>query len=171
MLAAMPASPPQAATSWHVSEINVARARAPLADPLMADFVARLDAVNGLADESPGFVWRLTAENGAASSYVRFSDDELLLVNMSVWTSIAALESFVYRARGHAAVLRERRRWFEPLDGPSLALWWVPAGHLPSLDEGRGRLARLVREGPTPAAFTFQHTFPPAPPRTSRGCM
>ncbi len=43
-------------TDWHLAQINVARTRAPLDDPLMADFVAALDHVNGLADASDGFI-------------------------------------------------------------------------------------------------------------------
>ena len=144
---------------WHLAQINIARARAPLTDPLMADFVAQLDAVNRIADASTGFVWRLKAEDGGASSYVRLADDERLIVNMSVWTSVDELRAFVYRTHAHAAVYRDRLRWFEPLGEPQLALWWVPAGHIPSLDEGRHRLALLSREGPTQAAFTFKHQF------------
>jgi len=146
---------------WHVAEINIARGRAVLTDPLMTDFVAQLEIVNRVADASGGFVWRLKADDGGASSYVRFSDDDRLIVNMSVWTSIEALQAYVYRAHDHADVFRDRRRWFEPLDVPQLALWWVPAGHIPSLEEGRHRLALLAREGPTPRAFTFKRRFTP----------
>ena len=145
--------------SRHLAEINIARTRAPLTDPLMAEFVAQLETVNRAADESAGFVWRLKADDGSASSYVRFSEDERVIVNMSVWTSVEALQAFVYRTHDHAAVFRDRLRWFEPLIGPPLALWWVPAGHIPSLDEGRRRLELLDRDGPTPEAFTFKHQF------------
>ena len=152
-------TPLNAPATWHLAQINIARARAPLTDPQMADFVAQLESVNRMADASNGFVWRLKTEDGSASSYVRFSDDQQLIVNMSVWTSVNELQAFVYRTHAHAAVYRDRRRWFTPVDGPSLALWWVPAGHIPSLDEGRRRLALLARDGPTAAAFTFKHQF------------
>ena len=145
----------------NLAQINIARIRAPLTDPLMADFVAQLDMVNRTADTSPGFVWRLKSDEGGASSYVRFSDDEHIIVNMSVWTSIDSLQAFVYRTHDHAAVLRDRLRWFEPLGGPPFALWWIPAGHIPSLDEGRRRLERLTREGPTAEAFTCKRQFTP----------
>jgi len=42
-----------------------------------------------------------------------------------------------------------------------LALWWVPAGHIPSVDEAKARLASLDARGPTPFAFTLATTFPP----------
>ncbi len=151
---------PDPASVWHVAEINIARLRAPLANPLMADFVAQLDEVNKIADESEGFVWRLKAESGRASSYVRFDDDERVIVNMSLWRSIDALHAYVYRSH-HLRVFRDRARWFERMDGVQLALWWVATGHVPSMDEGRLRLATLSERGPTSESFTFKATFPP----------
>ncbi|HET9370476.1 MAG TPA: DUF3291 domain-containing protein [Vicinamibacterales bacterium] len=142
----------------HLAQINVARLRAPLTDPLLADFVAALDPINALAEASPGFVWRLKDDSGASSSYVTFGDDDRLIVNMSVWTSIDTLFEYAYRS-GHADVFRRRREWFEPID-PPFALWWIPAGHVPSVDEGRAKLATLARLGPTPDAFTFKIRFP-----------
>src|SRR5215204_6317759 len=109
----------------HLAQINIARIRAPLTDPLMADFVAQLETVNRAAETSPGFVWRLKSADGGASSYVRFSDDDRVIVNMSVWTSIEVLQAYVYRTHDHASVFRDRLRWFEPLGGPPLALWWI----------------------------------------------
>ena len=41
------------------------------------------------------------------------------------------------------------------------ALWWVPAGHLPTVAEAEARLLTLRTEGPTPHAFTFRRPFPP----------
>ncbi|HUR22225.1 MAG TPA: DUF3291 domain-containing protein [Vicinamibacterales bacterium] len=149
----------QVATALHLAEINIARTRASLDDPLMADFVAQLEGVNRIADASAGFVWRLKADDGGASSYVRFSEDDRVIVNMSVWLSVEALRAYVYRTHEHAAVFRDRAKWFEPFGGPQLALWWIPAGHIPSLDEGRRRLALLERDGPTAEAFTFKHMF------------
>ena len=153
--------------SHHLAQINVARGRAPLDDPSMADFVAQLDAVNALAEESPGFVWRLKADDGASSIYLQAFDDERMLINMSVWESIEALRSFVYRSQ-HANVLRARKTWFEPMTAPSLALWWVVAGHLPTIDEGKARLERLARLGPTPQAFTFKDSFLPSSHKGAR---
>jgi hypothetical protein len=41
------------------------------------------------------------------------------------------------------------------------ALWWVPAGHIPGVDEAKKRLAHLAAHGPTEFAFTFQNVFQP----------
>jgi heme-degrading monooxygenase HmoA len=88
---------------------------APRDDPLMAEFVARLDDSNTIADTSPGFVWRLQTEEGNAT-YVRPFDDDRILVNISVWESGDALKAFVYASK-HNEVLRQRRQWFEKFSG------------------------------------------------------
>ncbi|MGZ8501660.1 MAG: DUF3291 domain-containing protein [Candidatus Limnocylindrales bacterium] len=144
----------------HLAELNIGRTVAPMDDPLMADFVANLDRINALGDASPGFVWRLLDESGSATS-IRAFDDPRMIVNLTVWESIEALREYAYRS-GHVEFLRRRREWFVPLDGPSLVLWWVPAGHRPTVKEARKRLDRLAAEGPTPEAFTLKTAFPSA---------
>ena len=149
---------PPIETGFHFSQINVARARAPLEDPILADFIAQLDEINALADRSPGFVWRLQDESGSATD-IQVEDDPLLIVNMSVWESQEALFDFVYKS-GHMPVLSRRKEWFERLDTPSLALWWAPVEILPSLEDGLERLEYLARHGPSARAFTFKTCFP-----------
>ena len=146
-------------TRLHIAQVNIARMNAPLDDPLMAGFVARLDEVNALADSSPGFVWRLQSAEGNAT-YLRPYDDDRILFNLSVWLTIEQLKQYVYGS-AHARLLRQRREWFERFNGAYAALWWVPADHRPSVDEAKQRLARLAESGPTPFAFTFRQTFPP----------
>jgi Domain of unknown function (DUF3291) len=137
----------------HLAQVNIARMRGALEDPVMRDFVAQLEEVNALADRSPGFVWRLQTDAGNAT-YLRPYDDDRIIINLSVW------ETVDYRGH-HSAVLRRRDEWFEKLDTPFVALWWVPAGHVPSIDEAKKRLERLEARGPTPFAFTFRSLFPP----------
>jgi hypothetical protein len=131
---------------------------APADDPIMADFMAQLDEVNGLADESEGFVWRLQTEEGDATALRPFDDDQIL-VNMSVWESIESLHQFAYRTH-HVDVYKERRKWFEPHLGVYQVMWWVPAGHIPTVEEAKARLASLEQNGPTVQAFTFSKRFP-----------
>jgi hypothetical protein len=146
-------------TRFHIAQLNIARMRAQLDDPVMAGFVARLDEVNALADGSPGFVWRLRTEGGNAT-YLRPYDDDRILFNMSVWETVEHLRRFVYGAM-HIEVMRRREAWFEKFSGAFMALWWVPAGHVPSIDEGKKRLAHLDAHGPTQFAFTFRSVFQP----------
>jgi hypothetical protein len=145
---------------WHLAQVNIGRLRAPVDDPLIADFVAGLDRINALADGAPGFVWRLQTEDGNATAIRPIDDDELLAINLSVWESVEALAEFVYRT-DHAPVMRRRREWFERLGTSYLALWWTPPGTIPTVPDALERIARLDRHGPTPAAFTFKHRFAP----------
>lgn len=144
--------------AFQLAQINIARAKYSLDDPLMKDFVEQLDEVNALADGSPGFIWRLKADDGGASSYLRVSDDDRLLINMSVWTTIEALKEYVYRSH-HGKIYSARRKWFEAPDKSPLALWWIPAGEIPSVEDGLRRLELLWNAGPSLAAFTFKELF------------
>ncbi len=144
---------------FHLAQANVARMRAPLEDPVMEGFRSQLDRINAIADRSPGFVWRLQTAEGNATG-IQAYEDPLVLFNMSVWESIEHLHAYVYRGE-HAGPLRGRREWFEPPQGPILVLWWIPAGHIPSVDEAKEKLEALKQRGPTPQAFTFRDPFPP----------
>lgn len=143
---------------FHLAQINIGRVRAPLDSPVMADFVALLPVINGLAESTPGFVWRLVGDGGDATG-LRPYPDPLIIVNMSVWESLEALRNYTYRSN-HVHAFRRRSEWFEESDSAAFALWWTPAGSLPSISEGKARLETLCKEGPTPEAFTFKKPFP-----------
>ena len=144
---------------YQLAQVNVGRPIAPLTDPALAGFVAALEPVNALADAAPGFVWRLQTEDGDATA-VRVFDDDALIVNMSVWESLPAFSEFVFHGP-HVEVMRRRREWFVPMREAITALWWVPAGHRPSVAEAEARLLALRAHGPTPYAFTLRQPFPP----------
>jgi hypothetical protein len=155
---------------WHLAQLNIARLRAPLDDPSIADFVDNLEAVNALAEQSRGFVWRLQTDEGDATA-VRAYDDELVIINLTVWESVEALADFAYRT-GHVRFLRRKREWFEPMVEAHLVMWWVPAGEPPTVPDAVTRLERLRRDGPSAEAFTFRPPYgpPPSPaPRTADG--
>ena len=144
-------------TRFELAQVNIGRLLAPVDSPVIADFMAALDPINALADTSPGFIWRLQTTEGNATSLHSF-DDELIISNMSVWASIEALRAFTYTS-AHTGVMRRRREWFEAYETAYMALWWVPAGHRPTIEEAKERLAALDRDGPTPYAFTFRTSF------------
>ena len=146
-------------TRYQLAQINIGRLRAPVSDPMIAEFVANLDRINAIADAAPGFVWRLTGEGNDATDIRPDASDPLIALNMSVWESPQALGAFVYRS-DHQPVMRRRAEWFEKLE-LYMALWWVPAGHIPSVEEGMGKIEILRRLGPTAQAFTFRDIFPP----------
>lgn len=144
-------------SAYQLAQLNIAVMKAPLDSPVMADFVDNLDRINALADGAPGFVWRLQDEDGDATALRPFGDD--VLVNMSVWESIDALNAYVYRS-DHVGVMRRRKEWFERMKEAYMVLWWIPAGHRPTAQEAAERLALLRQEGPTSNAFSFRNAFP-----------
>ena len=150
-------------TEWHLSQLNVGQLRVPIEHPDSAEFADNLDPVNALAEAAPGFVWRLQDESGNATGFKR-DGDPLRVLNLSVWESIDSLKAYTYSG-DHVAFMRRRLEWFTPRDGAHLVLWWIPAGHEPTIEEAESRLARLVSDGPTSEAFTFGTSFPPAEPR------
>ena len=146
---------------YQLAQSNVARMRAPIDDPVMAGFVERLDPLNALADESPGFIWRYQTEEGNATE-VRVFDDELILFNKSVWESIEALEAYVYQSN-HVRAVQNRAEWFERSDRSPIVLWWVESGHIPTVEEAKSRFDRLWKDGPSADAFTFRNRYPSPP--------
>jgi|ERR1043166_3477273 len=145
--------------NYHLAQMNVARMKAPLDSALMASFVARVDELNALADGSPGFVWRLKSEDGGAALSLPF-DDPMLLVNFSVWESVETLKDYAYKS-AHVEMYRRRHEWFEHFDGAYSVLWWIPAGHIPTIEEAKARLAYLQTHGPSPYAFGFKSIYQP----------
>ncbi len=144
---------------YHLAQINIGRLAAPLDDPRIAGFVSQLAPINALADRSPGFVWRLQSASGNATDVPYCDEDATLMVNMSVWESLEALRDYVYRSK-HIGVFRDRAKWFEKMDQPSYCLWWVRAGHIPTVAEGRERLTHYQEHGATPFSFWFSEHFP-----------
>lgn len=147
---------------YELAQANVAYALAPHDDPMMAEYMARLDEINSLADSSPGFLWRYLTDSRDPAQR-EFSDPRVLF-NMSVWTSIDALHDYTYRTI-HKDVYAARKRWFVPetgvVGGHALAMWWIPRGQRPTVAEGKHRLDTILRDGPTEHAFTFKRRFAP----------
>ncbi len=142
-----------------LAQLNIGRMLAPTDDPLVADFMNNLERINALAEQSPGFVWRYQDETGNATD-TRPYDDPSILINFSVWESREALFNFTYQSE-HVEFFRRRREWFEKMEQSYLVLWWIPEGHLPTIEEAKERLAHLQAHGATPYAFTFKQYFEP----------
>ncbi|WP_166267230.1 DUF3291 domain-containing protein [Marinobacter caseinilyticus] len=143
-------------TNHHIAQLNLARLLAPIDSPQLSDFVANLDRINALADDAPGFVWRLQTEEGDATGIDFFGPDQI--ANLSLWDSIEALHHYVYRT-AHVEILRRKQEWFHKAGAAYMVLWWVPAGHIPSLEEASQKLDKLREQGPTSEAFTFKKAF------------
>jgi hypothetical protein len=120
----------------------------------MHGFTSRLGEINTIAESSPGFIWRFTGDEFSSDVYAaRF--DRRHVLNMSVWANADALKEFTYRS-SHKELFRDRHLWFERLPTPALAVWWHPAGEVPSVDEALRRLDHLRDKGESDFAFTFR---------------
>lgn len=151
-------------TSHHLAHVNVARMRAPLSDDLMADFVARIDEIEALAEAAPGFIWRLTAPGSSLPELQAYG--KTFLFTLTLWQDVASLKNYVYRS-AHVELLRARRQWFGPGAESAYALWWLPAGKTPTVKDALERLEHLRQHGATPSAFTFTSPFAPPMPHVA----
>jgi len=143
---------------WHLAQVNIGRLIAPQGDPRVAPFFAALDRINALAEASAGFVWRLKGDGNDATS-LQPTPDPLVIPNMSVWEDADSLFAFVYRS-AHTPEMARRREYFGRFDGAYQALWWIPAGSIPTVEDAMAKLWLLDRYGPCPQAFTFKARFP-----------
>jgi len=144
--------------SWELAQLNIASLVAPIDSPTLAGFVAELDRINSLAEQAPGFVWRLQSEEGNATDVKHgFGDD--YIVNMSVWKSLQDLHAYVYKS-AHAQIMSRKKQWFHRMSDDYSVLWWVPAGHRPTVVEAEVKLKLLNSQGPCSDAFTFKSSYP-----------
>ncbi len=134
-----------------LAELNVAYTAHDLDDPRMADFMNNLDQINGLAERSPGFVWRLQSDSGNATD-IDVPGDEAMLPNMSVWDDIESLGNYVFNTV-HARFYERRAEWFQVMKSQHFVMWWIEDGHIPTLVEAMDRLAHKDGHGSTDHAF------------------
>ncbi|CAK1805475.1 DUF3291 domain-containing protein [Vibrio crassostreae] len=140
-----------------LAQLNIALAKYPLDAPEIKEFVDNLELVNGIAESSEGFVWRLKDESGDATNIQAF-DDPNMIVNMSVWDSVDSLKDFMFRTH-HRDFMRRKGDWFHRLPEDTYVLWWIEEDHIPTLEEAIERLEHLREIGDTPYTFTFKTNF------------
>ena len=140
-----------------LAQLNIARRRFALDSPEMASFMEQIAAVNAAAESADGFVWRLRDEDGPGSTGYRILDDDSLIVNLSVWRDLEALQAFVLGHDQHRRALQDRHRWFERADEPMTVCWTVADGHHPDIAEAQAMLLRLRQDGPSADVFPYRH--------------
>ena len=143
---------------YYIAQINIALAKDEMNTETMQGFVSRLDEINADADRAEGFIWRLQTEEGDSTA-IRVFDESLLLVNMSVWENVDAMKNFVYKS-SHVELIRDRQAWFKKYVDAQQALWWIPKGHTPSIEEAKEKLDLIQKNGPSQEAFHFGKLFP-----------
>jgi len=144
---------------YQIAEINIARMKGVnIDDPIMKEFVDNLDKVNEIAEKSEGFVWRLKDENNDATSFNPYNDEQVI-VNISVWETIESLETFMYKTF-HTEFLKRRKEWFHTYGKVSTAMWWIPRGKTPTMQEAVDKLDYLQKNGSSKLAFDFRNKYP-----------
>ena len=138
----------------HLAQLNVGRLLAPTDDPRVGEFMAALDLVNGIGKRSPGFVWMMagSGEPGRGNTETCIAGDPQFVSNLTVWTDVSSLEAFVWNTV-HRQFYARRAEWFEVLGTQHFVMWWVPAGHRPTLDEALARLEHMKDHGASDHAF------------------
>ena len=140
----------------HLAHFNWAELVADSGSAEVAGFEDTVPKINALAERSAGFVWRDgdERERACAIGWSLFSDNPRLTASFSVWEDPQSLSDFVY-ATVHGAFLRRAEEWFVRGTGQNHALWWVPKGHVPSMQEARDRVDLLLERGPSGTVFDF----------------
>lgn len=141
----------------HIAHFNVARLRHDPTDPRVHEFTSNTIRVNGVAERSPGFVWRwgdTSATIAESGGYQAVEVDPRLAISLSVWETPAQFRYFVQNTV-HGAFLRKREAWFEPWAGPNYVIWPVAVGIIPTVDDGWARLDQLARNGASAGAYDF----------------
>ena len=146
-------------STFQLAQINVARMKGTsINDPVMQEFVDNLDTMNTLAEQSEGFIWRLKDESDHATYFNPYNDEQII-VNISVWTSTEALAHFVYKT-SHTDFLKRRKEWFHKFGKAYVAMWWIPAGQYPTIEDAVRKLDHLQKYGPSPEVFDFRNKYP-----------
>ena len=139
-------------SKMHLAQVNIGRVLGGPDDPRMADFYNNLARVNAMAERMPGFVWRLKDEGGDSAMMLHWPGDATMAVNMSVWEDGDALGRFVFQT-AHKKIYARKEEFFEMPKENTVAMWWIDAGHIPTLDEAKERLEHLNAHGPSEFAF------------------
>jgi len=144
---------------FYLAQANIARFRASLDSTLMKEFVDFLEPVNKFAEESEGFIWRLTADDGKSASYIESPfKDEMMAINISLWRDMDTFKSFVYGSV-HAYFLKNKRKWFDLKGHSQFFMWWLPKNERPTLQMAKEKLKYQERHGDTASAFSMQNVF------------
>ncbi|MFY0650949.1 MAG: DUF3291 domain-containing protein [Cyclobacteriaceae bacterium] len=138
----------------HLAQLNIAKLLKPIDHPQIAEFVDNIERINAIAEQSDGFVWRMKDECENALAIKAF-DDPMLIINMSVWETAEDLKNYVYNS-DHLEIMKKRRNWFEKPSRPPMVLWWINAGEIPSIQDGKKRLELLRTTGESDEALTFK---------------
>ena len=145
---------------YQIAEINIARMKGiNINDPIMQEFVDNLSVVNSIAESSDGFIWRLKDDSDNATNINPYNDEQVI-INISVWQSIEALEHFMYKTF-HSDFLKRRKEWFQKFGKAYTAMWWIKEGEYPTIEEAVEKLDHLQQHGHSETVFDFRNKYLP----------
>ena len=93
-----------------------------------------------------------SGEPGTGNTEAKIDGDPQFVANLTVWADAASLRRFVWDTV-HRRFFDRRSEWFEVLGEMHFVMWWVPAGHRPTLEEAMERLEQRRSMGDTVRAF------------------
>jgi len=56
-------------SGWQIAQLHIAHMLASADSSQFAEFFPNLDRINALADQAPGFVWRLQGDGGSTANF------------------------------------------------------------------------------------------------------
>lgn len=158
---------------WTLLHLNVVRPIGPfsISNPNAAYFLrempkvfeaARADA--GVKFHDHGVRWpdgHYSGFDEVADLQTTQTEDNPYILTMAGWRSFDDLHRFAYREPLHREGMETLRDWVYRSEGPTMVMWWLPAGAKATLDDAWQRLEKLRRDGATPEAFSLQKRFDP----------
>lgn len=144
---------------YHLAQFNIIKLKDQIDSPVVKEFRDFLAPVNQLAEDSPGFIWRLKDEEGASATDIETPyEDELIFVNMSVWTDYPSLKDYTYQTV-HSYFLKSRKKWSDEIAGHKAVMWYIPAGTTPTVEEAKIKLDQLNEHGSSLEAFSMTDIY------------
>ena len=140
----------------HLAELNISQWKVDPESDAARGFVDNVARVNGLAERSPGFVWRMVDEQRDELGRNAVCSGPSTLMTLSVWQTPEDLEHFVWKTL-HKRIYNNRHQWFSQMKSHTLVTWWIDEGRIPSLEEARQRLDHLDENGDSDYAFGWSH--------------
>jgi hypothetical protein len=93
-----------------------------------------------------------SGEPGTGNTDTKIGGDPRFVSNLTVWTDVGSLERFVWGTI-HKRFYERRAEWFEVLKDQHFVMWFVPAGHRPTVTEALARLEHRKAHGDSEQAF------------------
>jgi len=137
-----------------IAQMNWGRLKYPLEDKRMIEFDQSLNEVYSLAENHPGFIWRIP-DNQVELQLTNLGFDKFISSTVSIWNSVDSLKDYTYNSL-HGIYLKRSSEWFKEVEGPQLVIWNVKNDDRPTFKESFERLAHLKINGPTDFAYGWE---------------